>query len=62
MGAMGSSSSIGAQGSALDTTAGEGGIVWNDPALMCIAIHFFQAAEQGGDELATSFMRQNDLV
>jgi hypothetical protein len=29
---------------------------------MCIAIHFFQAAEQGGDELATSFMRQNDLV
>lgn len=42
--------------------AGEGGIVWNDPALMCIAIHFFQAAEQGGDELASSFMRQNDLV
>lgn len=50
------------QASGQDSVAGEGGLVWNDPALMCIAIHFFQAAEQGGDELATSFMRQNDLV
>ncbi|KAH6692514.1 hypothetical protein F5X68DRAFT_165473 [Plectosphaerella plurivora] len=52
----------GTQAAGHDAGAGDGGVVWNDPALMCIAIHFFQAAEQGGDELATSFMRQNDLV
>ncbi|KAH7368652.1 hypothetical protein B0T11DRAFT_66292 [Plectosphaerella cucumerina] len=52
----------GTQATGHEAGAADGGLVWNDPALMCIAIHFFQAAEQGGDELATSFMRQNDLV
>ncbi|EEY20373.1 conserved hypothetical protein [Verticillium alfalfae VaMs.102] len=41
--------------------AEEGATVWNDPSLMCIAIHFFQAAEQGGDGPATAFLQQNDL-
>lgn len=62
LGGVAPSNGLGAQSSGPDAAGAEGGIVWNDPALMCIAIHFFQAAEQGGDELATSFMRQNDLV
>ncbi|KAM0328822.1 hypothetical protein ACHAQA_005237 [Verticillium albo-atrum] len=41
--------------------AEEGITVWNDPSLMCIAIHFFQAAEQGGDGPATAFLQQNEL-
>jgi hypothetical protein len=35
------------------------GDVRSDPALMCVAIHWMEAAEQGGDELARRFMAQN---
>ncbi|KAF9877163.1 hypothetical protein CkaCkLH20_05429 [Colletotrichum karsti] len=57
------SSSLGAAGSqhpGQDSTSKDGD-VRSDPALMCVAVHFFQAAEQGGDELATSFLRQNEF-
>lgn len=36
------------------------GDVRNDPGLMCVAVHWMDAAMRGGDELATSFLRQND--
>lgn len=45
--------------------AGSGGKdndVRNDPGLMCVAVHWMEAAEQGGDELATSFLRQNEFM
>ena len=32
-----------------------------DPALMCVTFHWMKAAEQGGDELATRFIRQNEM-
>jgi hypothetical protein len=35
--------------------------VRSDGALMCVAIHWMEAAEQGGDELARAFLGQNDL-
>ncbi|KAK7710870.1 hypothetical protein SLS64_005775 [Diaporthe eres] len=35
--------------------------VRSDGALMCVAIHWMEAAEQGGDELARTFLGQNDL-
>ncbi len=40
-----------------------GGIsdVRSDPALMCVAIHWMEAAERGGDELARSFLGQNEI-
>lgn len=31
----------------------------NDPALMCVAIHWMEAAQSGGDGLAISFLQQN---
>ncbi|EFX00578.1 hypothetical protein CMQ_7580 [Grosmannia clavigera kw1407] len=34
--------------------------VRNDPALMCVAIHWMEAAEQGGDELARTFLNQSN--
>ncbi|KAL0943265.1 uncharacterized protein CTRU02_201151 [Colletotrichum truncatum] len=52
--------SVGAQHPGQDAGSKDGD-VRNDPALMCVAVHFFQAAEQGGDELATSFLRQNEF-
>ncbi|RYP60759.1 hypothetical protein DL769_007988 [Monosporascus sp. CRB-8-3] len=33
----------------------------SDPALMCVTFHWMKAAEQGGDELATRFIRQNEM-
>ncbi|ERT01377.1 hypothetical protein HMPREF1624_02623 [Sporothrix schenckii ATCC 58251] len=36
--------------------------VRNDPALMCVAIHWMEAAEQGGDELARTFLGQNEMM
>lgn len=36
------------------------GEVRNDPGLMCVAFHWMDAAMRGGDELATSFLRQNE--
>lgn len=43
---------------------GVGGVydVRNDPALMCVAIHWMEAAEQGGDELARTFLGQNEMM
>ncbi|AEO62979.1 uncharacterized protein THITE_2107809 [Thermothielavioides terrestris NRRL 8126] len=35
--------------------------VRSDPALMCVAIHWMEAAERGGDELARTFMAQNEM-
>ncbi|KOS17023.1 hypothetical protein ESCO_005956 [Escovopsis weberi] len=47
---------------------GEGGLlggkdsdVRNDPGLMCLAVHWMEAAEKGGDELASSFLRSNEF-
>jgi hypothetical protein len=37
------------------------GDVRSDPALMCVAIHWMEAAERGGDELARTFMAQNEI-
>lgn len=36
--------------------------VRNDPGLMCVAVHWMEAAERGGDELAISFLRQNEFM
>lgn len=41
--------------------AGKDGDVRSDPALMCVAIHWMEAAERGGDELARTFMAQNEM-
>ncbi|KAK2033063.1 hypothetical protein LX32DRAFT_129812 [Colletotrichum zoysiae] len=59
-GASGLGGSVGSQHAGQDS-ASKDGDVRSDPALMCVAVHFFQAAEQGGDELATSFLRQNEF-
>ncbi|KAJ3951888.1 hypothetical protein N0V92_011689 [Colletotrichum tropicale] len=61
--ASGGSSSLGAVGAQHpgQDSGLKDGDVRSDPALMCVAVHFFQAAEQGGDELATSFLRQNEF-
>ncbi|CAK7225423.1 hypothetical protein SBRCBS47491_005884 [Sporothrix bragantina] len=42
---------------------GDNGVydVRNDPALMCVAIHWMEAADQGGDELARTFLGQNEM-
>ncbi|WYZ38185.1 hypothetical protein EsH8_III_000099 [Colletotrichum jinshuiense] len=59
-GASGLGGSVGSQHPGQDPGSKDGD-VRSDPALMCVAVHFFQAAEQGGDELATSFLRQNEF-
>ncbi|TPX09893.1 uncharacterized protein E0L32_008915 [Thyridium curvatum] len=41
--------------------AGAGNDVRSDPALMCVAIHWMEAAEKGGDELARMFLGQNEM-
>lgn len=56
--AMGPASTAG-DGPAL---SGKDGDVRNDVGLMCVAVHWMEAAEQGGDELATSFLRQNEFM
>ncbi|KAL2754783.1 hypothetical protein ACRALDRAFT_1064593 [Sodiomyces alcalophilus JCM 7366] len=52
----------GLQGSMQETGAEERATVATDPSLMCIAVHFFQAAEQGGDGPATRFLREHELI
>ncbi|CAK7271309.1 hypothetical protein SEPCBS119000_004534 [Sporothrix epigloea] len=37
-------------------------VVHNNPAFMCLAIHWMEAAEQGGDELARMFLGQNKMT
>ncbi|UNI18512.1 hypothetical protein JDV02_004777 [Purpureocillium takamizusanense] len=46
-------------GLAMGTTEGD---VRNDAGIMCVAVHWMEAAEQGGDELASSFLRQNEFA
>lgn len=43
-------------------SAGDKSDVRSDPALMCVAIHWMEAAEQGRDELARTFLGQNEIV
>ncbi|TEA19212.1 hypothetical protein C8034_v010295 [Colletotrichum sidae] len=52
--------SLGSQHPSQDPNSKDGD-VRNDPTLICVAVHFFKAAERGGDELATSFLRQNEF-
>ncbi|KAB5547389.1 hypothetical protein GE09DRAFT_967437 [Coniochaeta sp. 2T2.1] len=40
----------------------DGGDVKSDPALMCVAFHWMEVAEQGGDGIARQFLGQNELV
>lgn len=47
---------------ASSSSAGDKSDVRSDPALMCVAIHWMEAAEQGGDELARTFLGQNEIV
>ncbi len=55
----GSASSASGGGSGL---SGSGpGDVRSDPALMCVAIHWMEAASLGGDELARAFLGQNEI-
>ncbi|KAI0005774.1 hypothetical protein F4779DRAFT_620840 [Xylariaceae sp. FL0662B] len=41
---------------------GMDGDVRSDPALMCVAIHWMAEAERGGDELARTFLGQNEMM
>lgn len=43
-------------------SVGDKSDVRSDPALMCVAIHWMEAAQQGGDELARTFLGQNEIV
>ncbi|KFH41669.1 hypothetical protein ACRE_076180 [Hapsidospora chrysogenum ATCC 11550] len=52
----------GAVGASIGESGGNESDVRNDPGLMCVAVHWMEAAEQGGDELATSFLRQNEFM
>ena len=73
-GGGGSSSDAGNNGSGLGgMSSGEGGggnaasgtgiyDVRNDPGLMCVAYHWMEAAEQGGDEVARQFLGQNGMA
>lgn len=59
---IGGAGSGGAAGGKDDGSSGLGvGDVRSDPALMCLAIHWMEAAERGGDELARTFMAQNEM-
>ncbi|KAG6014235.1 hypothetical protein E4U54_005656 [Claviceps lovelessii] len=49
-------------GAAGGNTGGKDGDVRNDAGLMCVAVHWMEAAGHGGDELATSFLRQNEFM
>ncbi|CAN8096121.1 unnamed protein product [Discula destructiva] len=44
------------------SSAGDKADVRSDPALMCVAIHWMEAAEHGGDELARTFLGQNEIA
>ncbi|KAI1443000.1 hypothetical protein F5Y02DRAFT_420438 [Annulohypoxylon stygium] len=59
-----SRSSLGAAGPASSgmQDAGMDGDVRSDPTLMCVAIHWMKEAERGGDELARTFLGQNEMM
>ncbi|KAI0158020.1 hypothetical protein GGR52DRAFT_183385 [Hypoxylon sp. FL1284] len=42
--------------------AGMDSDVRSDPTLMCVAIHWMKEAEHGGDELARTFLSQNEMM
>ncbi|RSL60610.1 hypothetical protein CEP54_006671 [Fusarium duplospermum] len=54
----------GSRGSGFSSGGGDGkeNDVRSDPGLMCVAVHWMEAAEHGGDELASSFLRQNEFM
>lgn len=56
------SSSLGGGSGEGKGKGGKDGDVRSDPGLMCVAVHWMEAAEHGGDELATSFLRQNEFM
>ncbi|KAI0508988.1 hypothetical protein F5B22DRAFT_375608 [Xylaria bambusicola] len=58
LGLVGSSSSMPGGGGSADPT-GINGDVRSDPALMCVALHWMETAQEGGDELARNFMSQS---
>ncbi|KAM5379521.1 hypothetical protein ACJZ2D_004029 [Fusarium nematophilum] len=51
-----------ASGGPGDGKGGKESDVRSDPGLMCVAVHWMEAAEHGGDELASSFLRQNEFM
>ncbi|KJZ74528.1 hypothetical protein HIM_06124 [Hirsutella minnesotensis 3608] len=61
-GNRGAAGTIGSLGDGQALGSGKEGDVRNDAGLMCVAVHWMEAAEQGGDELATSFLRQNEFM
>ncbi|KAL2258528.1 hypothetical protein VTK26DRAFT_8132 [Humicola hyalothermophila] len=66
-GGGGSGGGVGGSGGGVGGGKEDGGAaglsdVRSDPALMCVAIHWMEAAERGGDEVARTFMAQNEMV
>jgi hypothetical protein len=55
-------SGAGGAGSGAGNDGPGAGDVRSDPALMCLAIHWMRAAEHGGDELARTFLGQNEIA
>jgi hypothetical protein len=52
----------GAGAGAAGVGGGGGADVRSDPALMCVAFHWMEVAEKGGDDVARAFLGQNELV
>ncbi|CAK7567919.1 MAG: hypothetical protein SEPTF4163_005897 [Sporothrix epigloea] len=54
----------GTSGHGLGNSPGDDSVhaVRNDPALMCVAIHWMEAAEKGGDKVAQRFLGQNEMT
>lgn len=61
-GGGGSARGSGGLGGPGEGKGGKESDVRSDPGLMCVAVHWMEAAEHGGDELATSFLRQNEFM
>lgn len=59
--AMASRTSAGVASPPKSAANGNEGHVRNDADLICVAVHWMEAAALGGDELATSFLRQNEF-
>ncbi|KAK6221614.1 hypothetical protein LQW54_001386 [Pestalotiopsis sp. IQ-011] len=52
---------LGSSGSSAATDGNKGVDVKNDPALHCVAFHWFGVAAQGGDKIAKQFLEQNEI-
>ncbi|KAL6849166.1 hypothetical protein ACO1O0_008696 [Amphichorda felina] len=57
----GRGSGVGVGGSVGESGGNEGDIR-SDPGLMCLAVHWMEAAERGGDVVAANFLRQNEFM